>query len=478
MQTTRVTHPQALLDFGQASVDITPPVGIYQRLFGAAAHDRSSGVHRPLRGDVLVFRESGAAQPGLIRVQLDSAGMVNTQHDSLRQQVADAVSLPVERVVLTYSHTHSGGWFAPDRMPLPGGELIEPYLAELERRMVDAAQRAIADCSPAVLDFAEGRCSMAANRDAWDDAAQKHVCGNNPGVPADDRVTSIRISSPAGELRGSIVHYACHPTTLGWENSLLSPDFAGALRETVERNTARPCVYLQGICGDLGPWEGFVGDTAVADRNGRQVGFAALSALESLGPPGTDYVYAGPVVSGATLGVWKHIPTDSAARPQRRRLAGGMFHVNLPRKPLPTPAEFREQLEQHERDAAAAKARGDEIRARDCRALAERARRWIGRLADFPPGDTFPLICSVFRVGESIWVTTGGEPYNWLQQDLRRRFPGTPILASPLAGELHVAYLLPRSEYGKGLYQEEPSLGAPGCLEVLCDALAERIARA
>jgi hypothetical protein len=40
---------------------------------------------------------------------------------------------------------------------------------------------------------------------------------------------------------------------------------------------------------------------------------------------------------------------------------------------------------------------------------------------------------------------------------------------------LQVAYLLPTDRYGRGLYQEEPSILAPGCLEGLAEALAARI---
>ena len=46
---------------------------------------------------------------------------------------------------------------------------------------------------------------------------------------------------------------------------------------------------------------------------------------------------------------------------------------------------------------------------------------------------------------------------------------------SPLAGDFQVAYLLPADRYGKGLYQEEPSILASGCLEILIEAVAERI---
>ena len=50
-------------------------------------------------------------------------------------------------------------------------------------------------------------------------------------------------------------------------------------------------MFLQGASGDTGPRDGFVGDTEVADRNGRQLGYAALSALESIPTPAMTSVF-------------------------------------------------------------------------------------------------------------------------------------------------------------------------------------------
>ena len=44
----RVRPPQSHCKFGVARADITPPVGTYHRMWGAALHDRSEGIHRPL----------------------------------------------------------------------------------------------------------------------------------------------------------------------------------------------------------------------------------------------------------------------------------------------------------------------------------------------------------------------------------------------------------------------------------------------
>ena len=51
--TKSVEPQQSLVQVGVARGDVTPPVGIYHRMWGAATHDRSTGVHRPLTATVL-----------------------------------------------------------------------------------------------------------------------------------------------------------------------------------------------------------------------------------------------------------------------------------------------------------------------------------------------------------------------------------------------------------------------------------------
>ena len=72
-----------------------------------------------------------------------------------------------------------------------------------------------------------------------------------------------------------------------------------------------PALFLQGASGELAPRDDYVGDTAVADRNGRQLGHAAAAAIEALPPPGTRFAYTGIVASGANLGTWEYRPCDA-----------------------------------------------------------------------------------------------------------------------------------------------------------------------
>src|SRR5439155_14442721 len=128
----------------------------------------------------------------------------------------------------------------------------------------------------------------------------------------------------------SVVNYACHPTTLAWENTLISPDFPGAMRELVHGATGAPCIFIQGASGDLGPREGYVGDPAVADRNGRQLAHAALAVLEALPPPLTRFVYTGAVISGATLVPRAHQPLPAEGRERIARWRLRRWTVDLP----------------------------------------------------------------------------------------------------------------------------------------------------
>ena len=454
---------------------MTPPVGIYHRMWGAARHDQASGVHRPLLADVLVLEPAAGLSERFVRLQLDLVMLSNRQTDELVSGLVDIASVPRDRILVTHSHSHAAGFFLEDRIPLPGGDQIQPYLAALKETVEGLTRRALATLDTVTVTYANGRCDMAANRDYRDGERDLYATGYNPDEAASDLVVVARVTDLAGSPRLSILHYACHPTTLAWDNSLLSPDFAGAAREMVARETGAPCAFFQGPCGNLGPREGFVGATEVADRNGRQLGYAALSALTSLGPPRHDFSYQGTVVSGATIGTWGWGPFDEHRQETASRWSGGAFTLELPYGAMPDRDTLGADLARFEEEQQQAEANADTAAAGDLRALAERCRRWLARLAELPAGDTFPFRYSVLHMGDAVWITCSAEPYSELARELRRSFPGLALLISPIAGDPQLAYLLPREKYGIGLYQEEPSCLAPGCLETLTETLSDRI---
>ncbi|HMC63423.1 MAG TPA: hypothetical protein VKI65_00635, partial [Gemmataceae bacterium] len=466
--------------FGMARCDVTPPVGIYHRMWGAATHERASGVHRPLTATALVFRALGEPAPSeteQVVVANDHCLLWAREMDALREAVCRQTGLAPEQFVAAFSHSHSAALMGLEREHLPGGELIRPYLKTLGEQITQIVREARANVRPTTISYALGRCPMAGNRDFWDADSHQWVCGFNPQGPSDDTVLVAQVSDSAQQRLATVMNYACHPTTLAWQNTLISPDFVGAMRETVETVTGLPCIFLQGASGDLGPRDGYVGDPAVADRNGRQLGYAALSALEALPPPQTQFEYAGPVVSGATLGTWEHVPLSPEEQEAKSHWRLRRWKLDLDYRPgIPTREGAEAERARWQAEEQAALKAGDNGKARDAHAMVERMERWLMRISVLPPGSTFPLPITLWQMGDAFWLAVEGEHYQLLQSSLRARFPGVPIVVMTLANGSRVAYLPRADTYGKGLYQESIAILAPGSLERVIDVVGEQIA--
>jgi hypothetical protein len=471
--TTRIETPQSRCRIGFARADITPPVGIYHRMWGAAFHDRATGVHRPLLATALVL-ESFDTRSRLIVIGLDHGVLDGAELTAIRNRVSPEAP---DDVMLCLSHTHGSGWLSRARGELPGGDLIGPYLDALAAACVQVAGKAAAAARDGTLVYGYGRCNLARQRDYWDAAAEQFVCGFNPDGRADDTVLVAKaMSDETGETLGTVVNYACHPTTLAWENTLLSPDYVGAMREVVEKATAAPCLFLQGASGDLGPQEGYVGDPRVADCNGRQLGYAVLSTLSALPPECTRYEYAGPVVSGATLGVWKHVPVSEEEQERYLEWGTHRFVVPLPyRLNLPTVEGTKAELARWEAEEAKARAKFDAARAAECRARAEQMTRQLARLAAVQPGPSYPYRVSVSRLGDAVWVFCPGELYQSFQTTLRARFPKAALVVATVTNDWQPGYLPTATSYGYGIYQECVATVAAGSLEILTETVSRKI---
>lgn len=469
-----VAVPCSRVRAGVARSDITPPVGIYHRMWGAATHDRSTGVHRPLTATVLCLapEDSTGADDCVAFIGVDHCLFWGAEMRRVLDGIAALSGLPADRIIVLFSHTHGAGLMGLERKDLPGGDLIEPYLDQLTGTVGELVRQACNALQPAAIVYGVGRCDLATNRDYFDDHAGCYVCGFNPEGAADDTVAVARVTGAAGESLATIVNYACHPTTLAWDNTLISPDFVGALREVVESASGAPCLFIQGASGDIGPREGYVGDVAVADRNGRQLGYAALSALAALPPAGQTFEYTGPVVSGATIGTWAWRPVGVDAARRAARWSQSVTTLNLSYRPdLGT----RESVERDRAEWLAkqhtAEHLGDADAARDARAMVERATRRLTRLVSLPTAHEYPYPIRAWRIGDAVWLALDGEHYNVLQRELRRRFPGTPLIIGTLANGSNVWYVPDADSFGKpGLYQEEASVLAKGSLERLLDA--------
>jgi hypothetical protein len=447
---------------GAARRDITPHLGVRARCWGPAEHDLAEGVHRPLTLTALALRERDGGDPLLLLSADLMAFRLGDDEWRVRGRILRELELRPERVVFHLVHTHSGPSLNTDEPDLPGGDQVAGYLDSLGAQAVSAGREALAALRHATLEWTSGTCRLAANRDLDHDG--RALVGYNPRADADDTVLVGRVTDAEGSIVATLVNYACHPTTLAWQNRLLSPDYVGSAREVIEHATGgAPCLFLQGASGELAPREQYVGDTALADRHGRELGHAALSALAGMLPPHTRLSLVRVVESGAPLAVW-----EPSFAPRRRALRAAMSHVELALQPLPTLDELARRWH-----------------GIDPRSLGERLSRARSLRAPYGSARTLRYPLWSWMIGDSYLVAHPGEAYSLLQSQLRARYRDAAVVVMNLSNGPGFFYFPTEEAYASETYSSWQTLVDKGALEVLvaqaCSAvqrLAEEASRA
>lgn len=439
---------------GIARCDITPPVKIYSRNWGAARHDVAESIHRPLSLSALTLSD-GSDAPPLVLIDADMGWWrTPSLFEAFQQRLLDEFSLQPQHLIFALTHTHAGPPLLRADPALPLSEVNEAWLNSVLEATVSTVHEALKNSDEGILEWHTGRCGLASNRDLVDPTpgSDRMLCGYAPGNAADDTLLVGRITNADGSIRATIVNYACHPTTLAWENTAISPDYIGAMRETIESQTNAPALFLLGACGELAPRHQYVGDPAVADGHGRELGFAALSTLTGMRPSGQNLSFSGAVESGAPLAVWKH-----ERRTVSRELAAVHTEVELPLKDWPSAAELEQQR----------------LACTD-RTLAERLLRKRDVRRRLGDGSTYALSLYVWRMGDAVIVGSCCEAYSLLQVELRKRFPDNAIVCMNLMNGT-LGYLPPRDLYDVDVYPVWQTPIDRGGLERVIDKLTQEI---
>lgn len=448
---------------GVGTADVTPPVGIRARNWGPADWDAATGVHRPMAATVVALATTDQPDQPVVMAGVDATWWRRVDDERrCRDRVLAATGLSPERLIISLSHTHAGAVICSADRELPGGETIDAHLERMAAAISAAAQRALDHMQPAVLEWATGRCDLATNRELLLDSgcggAPRALVGHNPDAAADDTVVAGRLSTLDGVAMATIVNYACHPTTLAWQNSLLSPDYVGQMRSVVAQSTGAPVAFFQGASGELAPRQQYTGDLEVADRHGEMLGHAVLSALAGLPPAGTELRLTDVVESGAPLAMWEPAPREDEAV---RQLGVLNAAVELELRSLPS-------LEELEREWA-------DI---DPRSRAERLQRARNLRDSYVTGSTVQHPVWVWRLGTALLVAHPGEAYSDFQQDLRAHVPDAAVLVANLTNGPGFVYLPTQAAYEVNSYQAWQTPLAPGSLERLTEhacSLVDRV---
>jgi hypothetical protein len=448
----RLKHAEFHGRIGIARTEVTPPVGIYSRTWGSARHDVAEGVHRPAYASCVIFQTLDG-KTELVFIAMDT--LLGDDHEvaAIRKQVLERFGLAPEQLMFHPSHSHSLPRLTRRMSERVGGDLLTAYLDSVPGTCFGLIEKARASMAEGIVSWAYGRCGLAFNRDAIDAPTGRDVCGLNLAEQADDTLLLGRIAGMDGTIRATMVNYACHPVSLGGGNRLLSPDYVGAMREVVERDTGAICVFMHGASGDLTPRRSYEARAEVADQNGRELGYAALSLLAGMFPPGQMLEYKGIEESGTPLGIWRLTPRgDVATTLSCRRLT-----TSFPLLPFPTREELETKL------AAATE-----------RFAIERLERSLYRRGQIGDGPEAGFQFTVWRLGEAFLVATPTEAYSKFQMDLRREFPDTCVAVLNLSDGT-TTYLPKPESFGRDVYQVRIAFYQPEALAKVTEAARNAI---
>src|SRR5438034_1734315 len=272
---------------GAARRVINPPLGTRQtgfRLFGNPVQ----AIESDLTATALVLRDD-ATKVVIIGIDLSLVGIDLSFYgqrpaQEMRLEIAHALGVPVEHVLLNTSHTHSGVAM-PEYMPDAAEQMAlkQRYRRDLIRRLVEAAAEADQNLQPARIGAGWGECQVGVYR--REDRDGRDVLGQVPEHPIDPSVGVIRVDNLDGHPIAVIFRYSCHPVTMGPRSAVASSDFPGAARQVLEQNLGGLALFLQGCGGNINPAAGMGYEVDCRDtknRVGMILGGEALKVAASI----------------------------------------------------------------------------------------------------------------------------------------------------------------------------------------------------
>jgi hypothetical protein len=216
----------AQFKFGVARVDITPDYPI--RLSGYAARKTvSEGVQLPLSAKALALSQENDETALLITI--DNVGISREIRDEIVRRIRAEHSIPLERIVIFSSHTHSapvltGAIANIFAEPIPEAQrrAIARYTRELSEKVIAVANSALRDLRPCHLFWGKGNVGFAKNR-------------RTAGGPVDHDMPILVVRGADNSVKAVLANYACHCTTLQGDRNLIHGDWAGIAQRDIEQ---------------------------------------------------------------------------------------------------------------------------------------------------------------------------------------------------------------------------------------------------
>jgi neutral ceramidase len=419
-----------ILRAGVARRVITPPTGIFLIGYGNRVQG-NIGVHDDLFVTTLVI-EDGFQRAAILTVDI---AFINTKIVAqIKSRLESQCDITSDAVFICCSHTHAGPVGYADEH---SSAQDQDYIHFLIDRLVESAVDALQNIQLVTLRAGMDESKININRRERTPSGEI-IIGQNPDGLVDHSIQVLQFVTMENEITATVVNYACHPVVMGPSNRMVSADWVGAMRQTVEQQITGLCLFIQSTTADLNPhkmrWTADSWDEVEAQGN--DVGAAVIRASEK-----TDALKVGAIKAQQSTQWLKLLPPTGYNE---------QIHAFLP--PNLTDDEIHAAIH-HEMP-------------------------WFTELDQHDDGLYSPMNVGVLRVGDWALATIEAEPF--VETGLKIK-AGSPAGVTFVAGYTNGCntYLPVASAYADGGYEVEtaplfyglPAPFAPGCAEQITEAI-------
>ncbi|MBL9081998.1 MAG: neutral/alkaline non-lysosomal ceramidase N-terminal domain-containing protein [Planctomycetales bacterium] len=353
---------------GAAEEKITPKEPMWMSGYGSRTAP-ADGKADDLYARALVLE--GDEKSRVVLITLDLVGIDRATSQAICKKLEEKHGLKREQIAINCSHTHCGPVVGTNlgamyEMSPAQWKQVERYTADLQKKVVDVVGEAIGKLQPVEVRWGQGRCNFAVNRRENKEADVPKMREEQQPLkgPSDHSVPVLAVYDAKGNLISVAFGYACHATTLGFQQ--WSADYCGfACLEMTRRHPGVVPLFWAGCGADQNPIPRRT--YGLAETYGRRLAEAVHAVLRTRGEGETK------VLSG--------------------KITPQYAEIDLKFANVPTKQEWEAQL-----------SKGNKYEQ-------GRAKQMLARLAAGETiADRYPYPVQTWQLGDGpLWVVLGGE---------------------------------------------------------------------
>jgi hypothetical protein len=264
MSCSREEKKESAFTVGAASAPINPPIGAY--IAGDKQNRTFTAVHDSLYVKAVVINDGKSS---LAIVTFDCIGLLYTEVQQIRERTAAITSFPVERIVVSSTHTHSGpdvvGIWGPDYQHSGVDTTYMNFIVNTAAGQIKKA------------DESKREAIVVTGESTFGESWVQNICNEE----IDRSVTVMQFKDKSGNSIASLTNFACHPTFMDAKFTEVSADYVNGFYKQLNQQWQGVNLFLQGpIGGWVQPVDG-EGSFEKAERRGRELATEAITAVET-----------------------------------------------------------------------------------------------------------------------------------------------------------------------------------------------------